>query len=47
VRCHAGLGPARFVLYDVSTLDAEADAGDGFREPGGGHEGGGWNCVKL
>ncbi|MFC6871325.1 IS1634 family transposase [Haloechinothrix salitolerans] len=31
---HAGLGPASLVLYDVSTLYFEADAGDGFREPG-------------
>jgi hypothetical protein len=30
----AGLGPASLVLYDVSTLYFEADAGDGFREPG-------------
>ena len=31
---HAGLGPAGLVLYDVSTLYFETDAGDGFREPG-------------
>ena len=31
---HAALGPAALVLYDVSTLHFEADAGDGFREPG-------------
>jgi hypothetical protein len=31
---HAALGPASLVLYDVSTLHFEADAGDGFREPG-------------
>jgi hypothetical protein len=31
---HAGLGPASVVLYDVSTLHFETDAGDGFREPG-------------
>src|SRR3954468_14280268 len=31
---HAALGPASFVLYDVSTLYFETDAGDGFREPG-------------
>jgi hypothetical protein len=31
---HASLGPASLVLYDVSTLYFEADAGDGFREPG-------------
>jgi hypothetical protein len=30
----AGLGPASLVLYDVSTLYCETDAGDGFREPG-------------
>ena len=30
---HAGLGPASLVLYDVSTLYFETDAGDGFREP--------------
>ena len=29
-----GLGPATLVLYDVSTLYFETDAGDGFREPG-------------
>ncbi len=29
-----GLGPASLVLYDVSTLYFETDAGDGFREPG-------------
>jgi transposase len=27
------LGPASVVLYDVSTLYFETDAGDGFREP--------------
>ena len=31
---HAGLGPASLVLYDVTTLYFETDAGDGFREPG-------------
>ncbi len=31
---HAGLGSASLVLYDVSTLYFETDAGDGFREPG-------------
>lgn len=31
---HAGLGPSTLVLYDVSTLYFETDAGDGFREPG-------------
>jgi hypothetical protein len=31
---HARLGPASRVLYDVSTLYFETDAGDGFREPG-------------
>ena len=31
---HARLGPASLVLYDVSTLHFETDAGDGFREPG-------------
>ena len=31
---HAGLGRASLVLYDVSTLYFETDAGDGFREPG-------------
>jgi Transposase DDE domain len=30
----AELGPASLVLYDVSTLYFETDAGDGFREPG-------------
>jgi hypothetical protein len=30
----AGLGPATLVLYDVTTLYFETDAGDGFREPG-------------
>jgi hypothetical protein len=30
----AGLGPASLVLYDVSTLYFETDAGDGFRESG-------------
>ena len=30
----AGLGPACLVLFDVSTLYFETDAGDGFREPG-------------
>ena len=28
------LGPASLVLYDVTTLHFETDAGDGFREPG-------------
>jgi hypothetical protein len=31
---HAGLGPASLVLFDVSTLYFDTDAGDGFREPG-------------
>ena len=31
---YARLGPASLVLYDVSTLYFETDAGDGFREPG-------------
>jgi transposase len=31
---HAGLGSATYVLYDVTTLYFETDAGDGFREPG-------------
>jgi hypothetical protein len=31
---HTQLGPASLVLYDVSTLHFETDAGDGFREPG-------------
>ena len=31
---HAALGPASLVLYDVSTLHFQTDAGDGFREPG-------------
>jgi hypothetical protein len=31
---HAKLGPASLVLYDVSTLYFETDAGDGFRESG-------------
>lgn len=31
---HAGLGPPSLVLFDVSTLYFETDAGDGFREPG-------------
>jgi hypothetical protein len=31
---HVGLGPASLVLFDVSTLYFEIDAGDGFREPG-------------
>jgi hypothetical protein len=30
----AGLGPASLVLFDVSTLYFETDAGDGFPEPG-------------
>jgi hypothetical protein len=30
----AALGPASLVLYDVTTLHFEIDAGDGFREPG-------------
>jgi hypothetical protein len=30
----ASLGPASLVLYDVTTLYFETDAGDGFREPG-------------
>ena len=31
---HARPGPASLVLYDVSTLYFETDAGDGFRKPG-------------
>ena len=31
---HARLGPASLVLYDVSTLYFETDAGDEFRESG-------------
>ena len=31
---HAGLAPASLVLYDVSTVYFQTDAGDGFREPG-------------
>ena len=31
---HASFGPASLVLYDVTTLYFETDAGDGFREPG-------------
>ena len=31
---HARLGPASLVLYDVTTLHIETDAGDGFPEPG-------------
>jgi hypothetical protein len=31
---HAQLGPTSLVLFDVSTLFFETDAGDGFREPG-------------
>nr|WP_204292818.1 IS1634 family transposase [Micromonospora gifhornensis] len=31
---HVRLGPATFLLYDVTTLYFEADEGDGFREPG-------------
>jgi hypothetical protein len=31
---HADLGPTSLVLFDVSTLYFETDAGDGFREPG-------------
>jgi hypothetical protein len=31
---HAGLAPASLVLFDVSILYFETDAGDGFREPG-------------
>lgn len=31
---HARLGPASLILYDVSTLHFQTDAGDGFREPG-------------
>jgi hypothetical protein len=31
---HARLGPASLVLYDVTALYFETDAGDGFREPG-------------
>jgi hypothetical protein len=31
---HAVLGPASLMLYDVSRLYFETDAGDGFRQPG-------------
>jgi hypothetical protein len=31
---HVGLGPATLLLYDVTTLYFETDAGDGFRESG-------------
>jgi len=31
---HASLGPTSLVMFDVSTLYFETDAGDGFREPG-------------
>jgi hypothetical protein len=31
---HAELGPASLVMFDVSTLYFETDAGDGFRDPG-------------
>ncbi|KLO25271.1 IS1634 family transposase [Mycobacterium haemophilum] len=31
---HVRLGPASLVLYDVSTLHFQTDAGDGFRQPG-------------
>jgi len=31
---HGRLGRASLILYDVSTLYFETDAGDGFREPG-------------
>jgi hypothetical protein len=31
---HVGIGPATLLLYDVTTLYFETDAGDGFREPG-------------
>jgi len=31
---HVGLGPATYLLYDVSTLYFETDKPDGFREPG-------------
>jgi hypothetical protein len=31
---HAALGPTSLVMFDVSTLHFETDAGDGFREPG-------------
>ncbi len=31
---HAALGPASLLLYDVTTLRCEIDAGDGFCEPG-------------
>ncbi len=31
---HAALGPATLIMYDVTTLYFETDAGDGFREPG-------------
>jgi hypothetical protein len=31
---HTALGPTSLVLFDVSTLYFETDAGDGFREPG-------------
>jgi hypothetical protein len=31
---HTALGPTSLVMFDVSTLYFETDAGDGFREPG-------------
>jgi hypothetical protein len=31
---HAALGPTALILYDVTTLCFQTDAGDGFREPG-------------
>jgi hypothetical protein len=31
---HARIGPSSLILYDVTTLYFETDAGDGFREPG-------------
>lgn len=31
---HVDLGPSTYVLFDVTTLYFETDAGDGFREPG-------------
>jgi hypothetical protein len=39
---HARLGPASLVLYDVSTLHFQTDAGDGFREPGFSKERAAW-----
>ena len=40
---HVRLGPATLLLYDVTTLYFETDAGDGFREPGFSARSGGWS----